>query len=102
MHLEHLFFNTNYHLGRSLPSEIGRLKRLQTLHIQQTRIAGELPSQLGSLTALEQLMLYDTDLYGDIPNEVCALTTNGQLEDLVVSCHSALMCPCATHCKNVD
>ena len=103
LHLEHLFFNTNHHLGGSLPSEIGRLTKLQTLHIQQTRIGGELPSQLGSLTALEQLMLYDTDFYGDTPNEICDLvTTNGRLQDLVVSCHSALTCHCATHSKNTD
>jgi hypothetical protein len=101
IHLEHLLFNTNHHLEGSLPSEIASLTKLETLHLQQTRLGGEIPTQLGLLTALEQLMLYDTDFYGTVPDEVCALRVTGHLTDLVVSCHSALQCSCASHCRNV-
>ncbi|GKY96226.1 hypothetical protein MPSEU_000582500 [Mayamaea pseudoterrestris] len=99
-HLEHLYFNTNHQLGGSLPSEIGSLTNLRTLHLQQTRLAGPIPTEMGKLTELEQLMIYDTDFYGTFPDEVCALRSIGRLNDIVVSCHSALLCSCATHCKS--
>jgi len=47
-----------------------------------------IPSQLGKLKVLESLMLQANELSGDMPDEVCSLRTMGALKELIADCDS--------------
>ncbi|MDE2719790.1 Ig-like domain-containing protein [Candidatus Palauibacter polyketidifaciens] len=63
----------------SIPPELGRLVRLETLDLERNRLAGRIPPALGRLASLESLNLGVNQLRGGIPPELGAL---GRLEVL--------------------
>jgi hypothetical protein len=67
--LEHLELARNAISG-SLPSQLGRLTRLQTLSLESLRLSGTVPSQLGQLTALQFLALHGNALAGSMPSQL--------------------------------
>lgn len=44
----------------SLPSELGRLTKLRTLHIERNWLTGPIPAEIGNMSALESLRLIAT------------------------------------------
>jgi len=55
----------------TIPSEIGKLKYLESLLLQSNNLSGTIPSELGLLTNLQQLELFDnTRIHSTIPKEL--------------------------------
>ena len=57
-------------LQGSLPTELGLLRRLKTIHLDSNFISGALPRQLSSLSELQILRLSNNRLVGSIPTEI--------------------------------
>jgi len=62
---------------KTLPPEIGQLKGLNELYIQDNNLT-TLPAEIGKLTVLTSLYLYDNQLT-EFPPEICQLTTLTEL-----------------------
>lgn len=54
-------------LNGSIPSELGRLKRLTIVALQNNHLSGAIPASLGELETLERLDLSFNTLFGPIP-----------------------------------
>ena len=61
-------------LSGEIPSELGKLTSLISLHLSNNQLSGEIPSELGDLTSLNWLYLYGNQLTGKIPPELGDLT----------------------------
>ncbi|KAF2285374.1 hypothetical protein GH714_003288 [Hevea brasiliensis] len=59
----------NNNLSGSIP-ELGSLKMLQTLHLENNQFTGEIPSSLESIKNLRELFLQNNNLTGPIPNSL--------------------------------
>jgi Leucine-rich repeat (LRR) protein len=86
----------------TIPSEIGRLTKLQLFHIEETKISGTIPTEFGILTSLSDLFIINNQIAKGIPSEfglmkalqIVVLTGNqlsgivptefGRLEDLAI------------------
>lgn len=70
-------------INGKLPSELGRLKNLQHLHMNDNYLTGTLISEIGQLFLLETLHLQNNFLQGPIPDTYsnCVLLKEVLLED---------------------
>ncbi|KAL6578389.1 Protein kinase superfamily [Orobanche minor] len=57
----------------SLVPELGNLKNLQHMHLDNNQLSGSIPADLGNLASLESLNLYNNLLTGSIPKELAYL-----------------------------
>ncbi len=62
-------------LRGAIPSEIGKLIRLERLELGMNSLTGPIPVELGELASLERLILNSNDLSGPIPAELGAATS---------------------------
>lgn len=77
-------------LSGSIPAELGQLKNLELLGLNDNQLSGSIPAELGQLTNLELLVLERNQLSGGIPTELGGLTElrhlvldNNQLSDSI-------------------
>ncbi|GLJ40536.1 hypothetical protein SUGI_0836140, partial [Cryptomeria japonica] len=66
-------------LTGGIPSELGRLEKLQFLGLQSNKLGSQIPAALGNCSSLEVLFLGDNSLTGNIPPELGNLKQLGQL-----------------------
>ena len=64
----------NNDLSGDIPSELGKLARLQRMNLGGNDLVGEIPSELGDLSNLKSLSLTSNSMSGDIPSELGDLT----------------------------
>ena len=67
-------------LSGSIPPELGNLSNLKYANLYLNRLSGQIPSELGSLSKLEQLSLHNNQLSGHIPAELGDLTNLTSLQ----------------------
>ena len=72
----------NNGLTGTIPSELGSLTNLRSLHLSANGLTGAIPAELGSLANLETLELSNNELTGSIPEELGLLAN---LESLALS-----------------
>ncbi|GLJ48951.1 hypothetical protein SUGI_1032800 [Cryptomeria japonica] len=72
--LKNLTFDNNPLRLGVLPTELGNLKQLQQLWLQNCSLLGRIPTFLGNLTQLEELDLSLNHLSGEIPTSLMALS----------------------------
>ncbi|OWM88836.1 hypothetical protein CDL15_Pgr020790 [Punica granatum] len=65
-------FSSNNLIGE-LPLEVGNLKNLGALYLQDNRISGEIPGSLGSCIMMENLYMQDNLFEGSIPSTLSNL-----------------------------
>ncbi|KAH7517977.1 hypothetical protein FEM48_Zijuj09G0121700 [Ziziphus jujuba var. spinosa] len=66
--LNHLWLGGNK-LSGNIP-ELGSLKELQTLHLEDNQFEGKVPQSLGQLPEIREIFLQDNKLNGHIPSEL--------------------------------
>ena len=66
-------------LSGEIPSELGSLSNLTTLHLYGNELSGEIPAELGNLSNLTTLGLQSNELSGEIPPELGSLSNLIQL-----------------------
>jgi Leucine-rich repeat (LRR) protein len=97
------------HLTGTVPTELGRLTRLEELYLFQNNLTGSVPTELGQLTKLESLYLEgNVRLVGSISNDICVnIEPLGLLRELGADCAAAndvnattmvIQCDCCTCC----
>ena len=64
---------TRHGLRGTIPPELGRLDKLETLWLYGNELSGTIPAELGDLVNLEELDLSDNTLAGPIPPELGSL-----------------------------
>jgi len=91
--LKHLHLNDNY-LSGSLMTEIGQLHFLETLHLQSNSFLGPIPFEYSNCVALEEILLEENNL-GTVgmPEQICRLP---ELEMARVDCQ--VSCSCCSGC----
>ncbi|XP_022855136.1 MDIS1-interacting receptor like kinase 2-like, partial [Olea europaea var. sylvestris] len=67
-------------LSGPIPPELGKLKSLETLSLNNNNLTGLIPASLGKATGLTILHLYANNLSGPIPPELGNLKSLGELE----------------------
>jgi Leucine-rich repeat (LRR) protein len=67
---DNFFSNPDYLLQHHLPSELGLLTKMQTLHISKNSISGSIPSEFALMSDLRVLRLFENELTGGIPPEI--------------------------------
>ncbi|CAB9498828.1 Leucine Rich Repeat [Seminavis robusta] len=65
--LVNLGVHGNPRLANTLPTQLGRLSRLQQLWIYETMLSGVIPVEIGQLSRLQGLFLQDNKLQGTLP-----------------------------------
>ena len=66
--------------------------------LDDNKLTGTLPTELGKLKKLKSLELDTNQFTGSVPLEVCSLKENELLETLAVECDE-VMCTCDCDCK---
>lgn len=93
--LQHLHLNDNY-LSGSLISELGQMYLLETLHLQNNFLIGPIPKEYSNCALLEEILLEDNNIDGAIfsmPEGICRLP---ELELARVDCK--VSCQCCRGC----
>ena len=92
--LQHLHLNDNYISG-ALISEIGQLHFLETLHLQSNFLMGPIPTEYSNCVSLEEILLDGNNIDGShsMPDEICHLP---ELELARVDCR--ISCNCCYGC----
>ncbi len=67
-----LFFYNNSLTG-TIPSELGNLTNLTSLHLGSNSLTGSIPKEFGKLTKLTSIYLFSNSLIGNIPAELANL-----------------------------
>jgi hypothetical protein len=78
-YLEVLDLSNNKGLHGSIPTEIGKLDRLQHLHMSSSALSGTIPTVLGNLKSLVSVNMYDNSLTGEVPAQIATIPTLKQL-----------------------
>jgi hypothetical protein len=71
---------------------------LRVLDIYANTFTGRIPSELGKLKKLQYLDLHDNDFVGSVPSEICKLP---HLKELIADClapRAEVQCSCCTIC----
>ena len=101
--LEELVLNDNEIIGL-IPDEVQNLDELAILRLEGNNLEGQIPQSFGRLTSLREMYVQDNDsLVGSMPIEVCGLrnTNGGLLTVLEADCaepNPTMSCVCCTEC----
>ncbi|KAL3802049.1 hypothetical protein HJC23_010805 [Cyclotella cryptica] len=93
--LKHLLLNDNY-LSGTLITEIGQLYFLETLHLQNNFLLGPIPLEYSNCVLLEEILLEGNNIDGSLysmPEDICRLP---ELELARVDCK--ISCSCCYGC----
>ena len=94
--LQYLNLNDNYITG-TLITELGQLYSLNMMHLQNNFMQGPIPKEYSSCSSLKEILLQDNDIDGEsfsMPDEICRLP---QLNLARVDCDVACTC-CLSTC----
>lgn len=80
-----LTFNS---LNGTLPTELGTMGLLETLHVSINDLTGTIPTELGLLTNVRQLYVDANDIMDTMPQAICDLKTTNRLEKLWADCRT--------------
>ncbi|OEU11409.1 hypothetical protein FRACYDRAFT_245926 [Fragilariopsis cylindrus CCMP1102] len=72
LHTLHLY---NNQLNGSIPSEIQHMTSLRLLNMNNNQLNDSIPSQIGLMTSLAEIYLEDNELAGPIPSEIQNMTS---------------------------
>lgn len=72
--LELLWWSDNPQLAMSMPTFLGRLPKLQSLSLYNTKLKGSLPESMYDLKSLNSVRIYDTQLTGSLSANVGRLS----------------------------
>jgi len=76
-------FHSNMNLSGTLPTELGRLTKLQLLEGEDNKFTGTIPSELGQMTELQVLQLNHNRLHGNFPYKyLCNIPMH-----IIIDCH---------------
>lgn len=93
--LKHLHLNDNY-LSGTLITEIGQLYFLETLHLQNNFLLGPIPTEYSDCVLMEEIFLEGNNVDGSLfsmPEDICRLP---ELELARVDCK--ISCSCCYGC----
>ena len=82
-----------------IPSDMGKMVKLEYLYLEGNDFDGPVPSALGELTKLKLLHLNDNNVSGVMPPEVCKLVDSFFLSDLKADCDGQfadITCTCCS------
>ncbi|XP_060197007.1 leucine-rich repeat protein 1-like isoform X2 [Lycium barbarum] len=82
--LQYLQVQNNSFSGE-IPSELGNLTKLVSLGLENNKLSGPIPSSLGNLKSLRYMTLNSNKLSGEIPISVLTLIFRGNLQLMNVS-----------------
>ncbi|XP_039164693.1 receptor kinase-like protein Xa21 isoform X2 [Eucalyptus grandis] len=74
-----ILYAHNCQIRGRIPQEMGSLKRLTALWLNDNDLDGNIPSSIRGLESLQMLYLENNHLEGPIPDEICNLTSLGNL-----------------------
>jgi hypothetical protein len=80
--MERLYIRENENLIGPLPEDIGKMKNMTRIRMNNNGLTGSIPKTIGELQGLEQLLLSDNNLEGNLPEEVTNLKL---LKELILS-----------------
>lgn len=87
----------NNGLGFQIPSSLGQLRDLLELELGSNQLTGAIPTELDSFPGLRLLQLEDNNLRGEVSTNLCTQVHTGQLE-VSVDC-SEVTCGCGCTCN---
>ena len=61
-------------LEGTLPSSLGNLSQLQTIHLYDNTLNGTLPSSLGDLSRLQEMSMFENGITGSLPDSLGKLS----------------------------
>lgn len=64
----------NNHITGTIPTELGLLTNVASLHLHENQLSGGIPSTIGANTILGDLILSNNSLTGSIPSELAKLS----------------------------
>ncbi|XP_020977788.1 protein NSP-INTERACTING KINASE 1 isoform X3 [Arachis ipaensis] len=64
----------NNNITGPIPSELGKLPKLQTLDLSNNFFSGEIPPSLGHLRSLQYMRLNNNSLHGELPESLANMT----------------------------
>ncbi|MCD7973290.1 MAG: hypothetical protein LUG18_11605 [Candidatus Azobacteroides sp.] len=73
--LEEVIITDNPNLSVSIPSSIGKLEAVRTVHFNNNNLSGSIPVEVKSMKALQDLKLFSNNLSGSIPSEIGEVTS---------------------------
>jgi len=84
----------NYYFAQDkniLPTELGLLTNLETLHVSDSVVGGTLPQELANMSSLQNLKIARTFIEGSVPEGVCGLLDVKSIEHT-----SGVNCTCGS------
>jgi hypothetical protein len=83
----------NAELSGTIPKELGRLQKANSIRFAGNKLMGTIPTELGTLATIQNLGFDDNQLTGKAPAEVCARKNSLFFFFLYVDC-SKIECDC--------
>jgi hypothetical protein len=74
INIHELWLDDNDNLSGTIPADVGKLTKLVSLSMTNSKIGGTIPTEMGKLTNMRQMWLYGNWLSGSIPSELGLLT----------------------------
>merc|ERR1712176_607075 len=89
-------------LSGTIPREMGQLRNVTRLSLQDMLLTGVVPPELGEMTSIKEFYIEKNGLAGTFPEEVCKLT-DLQLRFFVADCavqinKEHVICECCSFC----